>query len=489
MSAVLAAIAEFATCRPDEIALSDGASMLSWGDLAREVASAQHALAAALRERPEGAPVALALDNSTALAIADLALIALGRPSVTLPPFFTRAQLAHAVADCGATTVLLPATANDKPTLSIAGARLLAAPAASASRPIHARTAKITYTSGSTGKPKGVCLSLEQMETVASSVVESLGRDLAGVHMAVLPLGVLLENVAGLYVSILAGGRHHAPGLDSLGYSAGLRPDPARLADLVERHGVTSLILAPEMLRALTACLVAQGRRLPSLRFVAVGGARISPQLIAAARGAGLPAYEGYGLSECASVVTLNTPTGDKVGTAGRALPHQRITVASDGELIVHGDSFLGYVGGPPQQGVLPTGDLGAVDLEGFVEIRGRKSNLIITDLGRNVAPEWVESELQAQPEIGQAAVFGDGAAELCAVLTTTTPQVSDAEVARAVARANASLPAYAHVVRWRRSPPFDAARGELTANGRLRREALHAAHRDFIDLQAEDAR
>jgi hypothetical protein len=99
-----------------------------------------------------------------------------------------------------------------------------------------------------------------------------------------------------------------------------------------------------------------------------------------------------------------------------------------------------------------------------------------------------VESELLAQPEIAQAAVFGDGAAELCALVTTSSPQVSDAEVAGAVARANASLPVYARVGRWRRSRTFVPEKGELTANGRLCRAALRAAHRDFIDLATEDA-
>lgn len=487
MSRVLTTVAAFAHSRPTEIALSGARGALSWWMLRNEIEAAQTALTSALAGYSSAAPVAVALDNGPAWAVIDLALVALGRPSAPLPPFFTRDQVAHAMRDCGAALLLRPAIGAESPTLTIAGAPVVAEPMGCPPISLHAGTAKITYTSGSTGRPKGVCLSQAQMESVAAAIVEALGHDLAGVHMPVLPLGVLLENVGGLYASVLAGGRYHAPDLASLGYGAGLRPDPARLADQIDRHGVTSLILTPELLRALAAWLVAERRRLDSLDFVAVGGARISSRLVEAARAAGLPAYEGYGLSECGSVVTLNTPRHDKPGSAGRPLPHLALSVAADGEIVVGPRPFLGYVGGPPQDGPVATGDLGTIDADGFIAIRGRKSNLIVTAFGRNVAPEWVESELQAQPEIAQAAVFGDGAAELCALITAPGPQVSDDALAGAVARANTSLPVYAQVGRWRRSPPFEARRGELTDNGRLRRAALRAAHADFIDAQSED--
>jgi acyl-coenzyme A synthetase/AMP-(fatty) acid ligase len=322
------------------------------------------------------------------------------------------------------------------------------------------------------------------MEAVAVSLVEVIGAEFAVRHMPVLPLGVLLENVAGLYATLLAGGEYRALGLQDLGFAEGQRPDLRRLVDVIEAEAATSLILVPELLRALTLALALGGRRLPALRLVAVGGAKVAPDLIAMARAVGLPAYEGYGLSECASVVALNTPAADRPGSVGRVLPHLQVALAGDGEVVVGPRPFLGYVGSPPQAGAVRTGDLGEMDADGWLGIRGRKSNLLITAYGRNVAPEWVESELLAQPEIAQAAVFGDGAPELCAILVPIRPDLPSDAVAAAVARANARLPGYAQVARWTERAPFDAARGELTGNGRPRRAVLHETHQAFIDLQ-----
>ncbi len=486
MSRVLDAIRVHAAAKPDAVALAGAQAQLSWLDLLGEIESAAIWLAAALRGLPPEAPVAVALDNGPAWVVVDLALISLNRPSLPLPPFLSAEQRVHALTDAGACLMVSPsATAETPISTVVAGEAICAEALGLPARVLHAGTAKITYTSGSTAAPKGVCLSQAQMESVAASLVEVIGAEFAGRHLAVLPLGVLLENVAGLYPTLLAGGEYRAYGLADIGFANPFRPDISRLADAISDLDITSVILVPELLRALTGFLAFTGGRLPTLKLAAVGGAKLSPQLIAAARAAGLPAYEGYGLSECASVVALNTPSADRPSAVGRVLPHLQLTTAADGEVLISPRPFLGYVGGPPHDGALRTGDLGAIDADGFLTITGRKSNLIITAFGRNVAPEWVESELLAQPEIAQAAVFGEAAAGLCALVVPSRPDLVGEALAAAVARANARLPDYAKVERWRVVTPFDPSRGELTGNGRPRRAALHQSHRDFIEQPA----
>ena len=482
MTRILAALALHTAGKPNAVAVSGDHVAWTWAQLSTAVDRAVEWLEERLPAAGGAAPVAIALDNGPAWVVLDLALMALGRPCVPLPPFFTPPQRRHALSDSGACMLVRPRFAAEPGFEQIGGAEVVAESLALPRRKLHVGTDKITYTSGSTEQPKGVCLSLRQMEGVASSVVKVLGREMARTHMAVLPLGVLLENVAGLYPTILAGGRYHAPSLGTLGFGQDGRPDFARLCAAILEVEATSLILVPEILRGVTARLLDTGSALPSLSFVAVGGAKVSPQLIAEARGAGLPAYEGYGLSECASVVTLNTPRQDRPGSVGRVLPHLRLSVAGDGELIVSPKPFLGYVGQEACGGGHATGDLGGVDADGFVNISGRKSNLLITAFGRNVAPEWVESELLAQPEIGQALVFGEGASALCAVIVPASKGVRPEQLEQAVARANLVLPDYAQVRRWRISRPFDPGAGELTGNGRPRRAVLHAAHQDFIE-------
>lgn len=486
MSLVLEAIRANAAARPNGPALTGAGVHLTWPDLQREIEAAAAWMQTCLRDLPPGAPVAVALDNGPAWVVIDLALVFLNRPSLPLPPFLTAAQRDHALADAGACLLVGPsATTTDPISAVVAGAVVSARVLSGAEKLLHAGTAKITYTSGSTAAPKGVCLSQAQMETVAASLVETIGAEFAGRHLGVLPLGVLLENVAGLYPTLLAGGEYHARSLSDLGFANPFRPDISRLADAVEAVGASSIILVPELLRGLIGFLAFTGRRLPSLKLVAVGGAKVSPQLIAAARAVGLPAYEGYGLSECASVVAVNTPAADRPGAVGRVLPHLRLETAPDGEVMVSPRPFLGYVGAKPHEGALRTGDLGVVDSDGFLTITGRKSNVIITAFGRNVAPEWVESELLAQPEIAQAAVFGEAAAGLCALIVPSRADLPGTALEAAVAGANARLPDYAKVDRWRLVPPFDPSRGELTGNGRPRRAALHQSHRDFIDQPA----
>jgi long-subunit acyl-CoA synthetase (AMP-forming) len=484
MSRVLDALAEHARTRGRDPALSGGAIALSYAELHAEVWRTAQLLAVRLANRAPEAPVAVALDNGPAWVIVDLALMALARPSLPLSPFFSREQRGHALADAGACAIIQAVTAEEADAVRIAGSPLSVAGLGLPSRPLHPGTAKITYTSGSTGRPKGVCLSLAQMEATAGSIVEALGKEFAGRHLAVLPLAVLLENVAGLYATLIAGGEYRAEGLEGLGFADPFRPRIERLTARIAAAGATSLILTPELLRGLAAHLAATGCDLPSLRMVTVGGAKVSPTLLAAARAAGLPAYEGYGLSECASVVALNTPGASRPGTVGRVLPHLSLSVAADGELVVGPRPFLGYVGGPAQDGPARTGDLGVLDEHGFAHIAGRKSDLLITAFGRSVAPEWVESELLAQPEIGQALVFGEASPGLHALVVPSARPVSREALAAAVERANAALPDYARVRRWCVCEPFEHAAGELTGAGRPRRGVIRRTRREAVEAR-----
>ena len=479
MSSVLRAIDAHACASPDAIALSTPSATWTYAQLGEAVRHAATALFAFAPLVRPGAPVAIQLANGPAWVILDLALIRLGWPSLPLPGFFTLAQRDHALADAGATLLIEAAEAGGQ--MVVAGAPIDVKPRRTAQVPLPTGTAKITYTSGSTGQPKGVCLSQAQMEMVAGSLVEAIGADYAGRHLPLLPLSILLENVAGLYTTLLAGGRYHVLPAAMLGLDNPFRPDLPALAGAIAAEEATSLIVVPELLRALLMVMTFSGARFPQLNLVAVGGAKVSSQLLSQADALGLPVYEGYGLSECASVVALNTPAARKAGAVGRPLSHLRVEIAPDGEIVVGPHPFLGYAGGALNTGEVRTGDLGGLDADGFLRIEGRRSNTIITAFGRNVAPEWVESELLAQPEIRQAVVFGEAQAALGALIVPLLPDMDEAAIARAVARANQALPDYAQIKRWQIRAPFDPAAGELTNNGRPRRAVLLSRHSDFI--------
>ncbi len=349
--------------------------------------------------------------------------------------------------------------------------------------PVPAGTCKITYTSGTTGQPKGVCLNAEAQLAVAESLWQvSLPCDVRQ-HLCMLPLATLLENIAGLYAPLLAGARIELRPLAEIGFSGAAGFELPRLLATLNQNQPHSLILLPQLLLALVSA-AEQGVALPtSLRFIAVGGGRVAPQVLDRAERLGLPVFEGYGLSECASVVCLNTPEARRIGTVGRALPHVELRLADDGEVLVRGPHMLGYLGEPPQVGEwLATGDLGHFE-DGFLVLHGRKKHQFVTAYGRNVNPEWVEAELVQQAPIAQAWLHGEALAQNVAVLVPRYPELSDAGLQAAIDRVNAGLPDYARVHRWLRADaPFAAGNGLATANGRLRRNALFKHYQSAIN-------
>ena len=112
------------------------------------------------------------------------------------------------------------------------------------------------------------------------------------------------------------------------------------LATLSECN-VSTAILTPEILLGLVSA-IENGYPAPDrLRFIAVGGASVAPRLLQRAERLGLPVFEGYGLSECASVVALNIPTMKRPGSVGKPLPHVRLGFLPDGEILVDGATLL----------------------------------------------------------------------------------------------------------------------------------------------------
>jgi long-chain acyl-CoA synthetase len=436
--------------------------------------------------------VASLLDNGAAFALLDEALREAGVVHLPLPMFFTPAQRQHALRAAGAELLLMPAAAaTGLPAegWSLGGEALAALPLPHVPVVLPPGTQTLSFTSGSTGEPKGVGLSAAAMDAVRDGVVAALAPLGITRHLSALPYAVLLENLAGLAAARQQGATVIALPLAQLGLQGASQFDAARFDAVVRAQAPHSLILLPQMLRAWVAHLSRERLSAPpSLRLVAVGGAAVGAPLIEASLRLGLPVAEGYGLTEGASVQTLNLPGEQRPGSAGRALPHARLRIAADGEVLIGGPLFSSYLGDPQPVGDWwPTGDLGHLDADGYLHLHGRKKNLLITGYGRNVSPEWVETALRSQPAVTQAVVLGDGQAALAAVVWPTQNELPDAALQAAIDAANAGLPDYARVQRWQRAlAPFDAASGLATPNGRPRRDAILTLHRETL-FQPED--
>lgn len=488
MSLVVQTLERHARRQGQETALCWRDQQLSYSELWTEV---QH-IARWLRQEAVKT-LATYLDNGPAWVIVDLAAIAAEVTHIPLPLFFSPEQIQHTLATAKVDTLLM-SPAN--PIVSLpessraALIEVVGVPCQVLQRVIETEqafeVAKITFTSGTTGHPKGVCLSLKTMEVVAESLYEVTAGLGIRRHLCALPLPLLLENLAGVYAPLIAGASIAVPSVEELGLAGASGLDSSRSIEAINAYRPQSMILVPQLLGVLLESKEA-GAHLPdNLRFIAVGGARIAPGLIQRARALGLPVYEGYGLSECASVVALNTPAQDRPGSAGRPLPHVQVRIRPDGEVEVAGAVMAGYLSEPElDEHFIATGDIGHLDADGFIHITGRKKNVFITAYGRNVSPEWVESELLQEPPIRQAAVFGEARPWNVAVIVVRESMglSSKAAIDAALACANARLPDYARVKTWLpATTPFTAESGELTPNGRLRRNVIWRHYGDAIE-------
>ena len=474
---------------PGAIALIDRRRTVSYGALPSLVEHEIEWLRQGQAERH-----AVLADNGVPWALADIALHVGEMLSVPLPGSFTPAQMLHALDDAGVDAVLTDDRARAQTLLSgwrldgtspVSGLHRYRRQLDLACRAVAPLgTRKITYTSGSTAIPKGVCLSGTALEAIAVSVAGATRELPIERHLCILPLATLLENVAGLYAPLLRGATCVVPPSSDTGMSYG-GLDAVRLLETLSQEQPNSLILVPELLQVLVSAAEHGWQPPAALQFVAVGGAKVSRELLERAEAVGIPVYEGYGLSECASVVCLNTPAARRAGTVGRPLPHVRVRVDAVGQVHVAGNTMLGYLGDARHapRDEIATGDLGAFDADGYLELHGRIGNRFITGFGRNVSPEWVECEISQRLAGRPVLVYGESRAYVVALVGASAREAPDAAVEAAIDAANAALPDYAQVRRWARAPsPFSFADGTLTANGRLRRQEIHSRLGALLD-------
>ncbi|MGD8525301.1 MAG: AMP-binding protein [Thioalkalispiraceae bacterium] len=491
MGAVITALQQHARSQPHAPAINTGTTYLTYQALLRQV----DALGKLLASQPLR-NVALMLDNGPAWVVIDLAAQQAGMTLVPLPGFFSDEQIRHSLHDAGVELLITDqgerfpsfkantSLSDQFKQLLPAGTGLSVFNTAIEQERRHLTgIAKITYTSGTTGNPKGVCLDQHSIDTVSQALVQASRITAADRHLSVLPLATLLENIGGVYAPLMAGACCLLPSLQQVGMQGATQLDVVKLHHALMKFKATTTIFIPQILQALLGLLATGKNTLPHLRFVAVGGAPVSQTLLGQAEALGLPVFQGYGLSECGSVVAVNTPAHNKPGSVGKPLPHIQLSFAADNEILVQGCHCQGYLGQPFTSGNEPyaTGDIGYLDDEGYLYITGRKKNMFITSFGRNVSPEWIEQELTLQPEILQAVVFGEALPWNSAVIVANNNATAE-QLALAVERANQPLPDYARVGTWLKADQaFSVANQQYTGTGRPRRQPIWQYYADRI--------
>jgi long-subunit acyl-CoA synthetase (AMP-forming) len=372
------AISEHARQQADAIALQDAGQSLSYEALIMRVMQFSSGL-----RRSGMHSFGLLADNSVDWVVADLAVL-FGNTQVTpLLAGLSSPQMMHAIRETGMEAVLTDTPEKVEALLEgqceridapFAGRlTLLRLHITHTTKPhIPAHTGKVSYVGGPDGRLMGACLSRMALENVAQSLFQVTHASPGDRHLSLLPLTDLMETVGGVYVTLLAGA------------SACLLPvsqaaaDAPHMLQALRQQGAVTASLHAQQLPALLVALRAGAEAPAGLRRLTVSGGPLSAALLDEARQLGLPVFEAYSLTESASVVAINTPEGNQPGSVGKPLQHIKIRIAPDGEIVVGGALFEGYLGGhtakPGKDGMWHTGDLGHLDSLGYLHLTGRKA-------------------------------------------------------------------------------------------------------------------
>ncbi|MEU4133368.1 AMP-dependent synthetase/ligase [Streptomyces wuyuanensis] len=423
-------------------------------------------------------------------------------------------------------------------------------------------TATVIYTSGTTGRPKGCVLThanfMYETETLVGrwepvfhskpgdeaatllflplahvfgrmvEVAAILGRVKLG-HQPVLQATALIADLASfrptfilavpyIFEKVFNAARRKAEAAGKAGPFDKAVDVAVRYAEAVEHRAFglgpgpsASLRLQHQFFEKVVYTKVreAMGGR---VRHAMSGGSAMDRRLGLFFAGAGVTVFEGFGLTESSAAATANPPERTKYGTVGQPIPGTTVHIAEDGEVWLHGPQvFSGYLNDPKatdavlKDGWLATGDLGALDEDGYLTITGRKKEILVTSGGKSVSPIGLEERVRAHPLVAQCIVVGNDRPYIAALVTVDHEAVEhwlamrnrppmkpvdlvrdpdlEMEIRRAVVAAN-TLVSQAESIRTFRilAHPFSEEHGLLTPSLKLKRKAIETAYATEVD-------
>jgi long-chain acyl-CoA synthetase len=421
--------------------------------------------------------------------------------------------------------------------------------------------ATLIYTSGTTGPPKGCMLTHDNFLSAARAYQERLDmvrEDVPIVFFMFLPLAHSLARIIEISVLDIGGTlsfwsrRPEALLEDIKAARPTYFPSVPRVFEKIYTAARAGVAEQPRLKQAIFHWAVGvghrvrplqrSGRRVPvhlaaqhrladhlvlskvgalfggRLELAASGAAPIAKEILEFFDACGVLVLEGWGMTETAAAGTITTTEELRFGTVGKPLPGVEVRLAADGELLMRGPTvFRGYfkneqaTAATLADGWLATGDLAAIDDDGFVSIIGRKKDLIITSSGKNISPSNIENLLKESRWISQAVVFGDDKPYLVALLTLDPEEApklaaqlgvdpdpaamaADARVAAAIQEVvddvNAHLARIEQIKRFAiLEHDLSQAGGELTPTLKTKRDVVRREFEDVIEgLYAEPA-
>ncbi len=371
--------------------------------------------------------------------------------------------------------------------------------------------ATLMYTSGTTGNPKGVMLTHGNLLANARATDQASPRNNEAVLLNWLPFSHIYARTVDHYLSLVAS------------VPLCLAESQETLVDDLGAIRPTHMSSVPRLYEKVLAAVQSgdeetTGRRLHDifgsrLDWLGSGGAPLPPAVARAFQKAGILILQGYGLTECAPVISFNRKTHYKLDTVGQAIPGVEVAIAADGEVLTRGPHVMkGYWNNPQatalalQDGWLHTGDLGTLDADGFLSITGRKKEILVLSNGKKVVPNQVEGLLVADPCIDQAVVHGEARNFLTALIVPHWENLGTAMreqgcclsgapealardrdvcafLARRIEHALADLAPWEQVRKFLVVPkPFSVEAEELTVSLKLRRNIIADRYREELN-------
>jgi long-chain acyl-CoA synthetase len=317
--------------------------------------------------------------------------------------------------------------------------------------------ATVIYTSGTTGEPRGVMLTHGNIASNVAAALTTFELTSTDECLSFLPLCHIFERMAGYYCMLAAGAViNYATSVDSVAAELiEVRPTVLmsvprlyekihdRVVERVRESGAISqrlfawsrdvgdrrvaarlaqhpLSMADRLAwRVADALVFAKLRQRTGgrIRFCVSGGAPLNPDICRFFLAAGITLLEGYGLTETSPVIAVNTMSRLRPGTVGAPLPGVDVRIAADGEILARGPGIMrGYwhraedtAAAIDADGWFHTGDVGAIDDDGYLRITDRKKDLIKTSGGKYIAPQPIEAALRHNRFIASAVMLGDG--------------------------------------------------------------------------------